>query len=109
MQATDTIAFELAAALDAYEEQLAAVRRSRSPLAVAQLQRRVHRVCRSCLGLPQLAAATVAFVLSHHGVLADLMCDGRAPPAQSRLQALDQCIVSLRRQCRELFLAPHLH
>jgi hypothetical protein len=111
MQAPDITAFELAASLDAYEEQLAVVRRAGSPLAVAQLQKSVHRVCRSCMGLPQLAVASVAFLLAHHGFLADLMREGGgagAPSTQLAMQALDQCVRSLHRQCRELLVAPPL-
>lgn len=112
MHATDTLAFELAAALDAYEEQLAAVRRRPTADAAAQLQRRLHRVCHSCPGLPQLAAATVALMLAHHGLLSDLMRDGRSertPSVQPSMQALEQSVRSLQRQCREMFLAPYLH
>lgn len=112
MQPPDILAFELAAALDAYEEQLAALASTGRLIGVAQLQRTLHQVSQSCVGLPQLAGATVDLVLSHHGFVADLMRDGGsggAPASEESVQALEHCVRSLQRQCRQMFVAPHLH
>lgn len=111
MHAPDTLAFELAAALDAYEEQLALLRSAPTAAAAAQLQRKLHRVCHGCGGLPQLAAAAVALMLAHHGLLADLMRDDRnesARPLRPCFLAVEQSVRVLQRHCREMFLAPYL-
>ncbi len=111
MHAPDILAFELAAALDSYEEQLAAAPRLPTADAAAQLQRRLHGICHCCMGLPQLASASVALMLAHHGLLADLMRDDRvegSPSVHLRLHALERVVGELQRQCRAMFLAPYL-
>lgn len=113
MQCTEAVAFEAAAALEAYEDQLLAMRRSGvHPQGVARVQGELRRVCGCCLRLPQLAGASVALLLAHHRLLAELArrgADGAAAPAAARLQEVEQCLATLHRACRELFLAPHLH
>lgn len=113
MQCTDALAFEAAAALEAYEEQLLAMRGpGAAPRGAALIQRELTRVCGCCLRLPQLAGASVGLMIAHHRLLADLASrgeDGRTAPGAARLQEVEQCLAILQRSCRELFLAPHLH
>ena len=111
MQGTDTIAFEAAAALDAYEEQLASLRRpGASPGRVASMQVELRRICSLCLVLPQLSASSLALLLAHHRLLAVLAgsTPGLAAEHRASFDAVEQCVRGLRRQCSELFRAPHL-
>lgn len=112
MQCTEAVAFEAAAALDAYEDQLLALRLGPHPQGVARIQRELRRACSCCLRLPQLSGASVALLLAHHRLLADLTRRGedRAGAAGAAgLRDVEQCLATLQRACRELFLAPHLH
>lgn len=109
MQCTDTLAFEAAAALAAYEEQLDTLQRSGPhPRSVAAIQGALGHLCNRCLRLPQLSGAGISLLLAHHRMLAELARGPVAAPAAG-LQELERCIRTLRRACRELFLAPHLH
>jgi hypothetical protein len=112
MHCTDAIAFEAAAALDAYEEQLLTVRRTGpDPHRFVRLQVALRRVCNCCLHWPQLSAPSIALLLAHHGLLAELarMGEGRAADASpASMEAVEQCVAMLQRRCRELLLAPHL-
>lgn len=113
MQCTEAVAFEAAAALEAYEHQLLAMRRpGAQPRRIATIQRELRRVCGCCLRLPQLSGASLALLLAHHRLLAELArsdADQAVRPAAAALQEVEQCVVILQRACRELFLAPHLH
>ena len=111
MRCTDALAFEAAAALDAYEEHLLTLRRhGAQPWRIALFHRQLRRVCSCCLGLPQVSGASVALLLAHHRWLAELCAEGRlADAAAPSLVAVEQCLGSLQRACRELFVAPHLH
>lgn len=112
-QRKDAIGFEAAAALDAYEEQLHAMRglgvQARQ---VARLQGELRRVCRCCLRIPQLSGPGIDLLLAHHRLLAELARCGEewlADPVAPGVEAVERCLANLRRACRELFLAPHLH
>ena len=111
MQTTDAMAFEAAAALDAYEEQLMDLRSWLADRRIACVQLELRRVCGHCMGLPQLSGATMALLLAHHRLLAELASrnvpQSDAPPAA--LADVQDCVIALRRQCRELFVAPRLH
>lgn len=113
MQCTEAFAFEAAAALDAYEEQLLAIRHhGADPLAVARIQKALRQACGCCLRLPQLAGPSVSLLLAHHRLFAQLAprageCAG--VPATIGFDEVEGCIASLHRACRDLFLAPHLH
>lgn len=113
MQCTAVVAFEAAAALDAYEDQLSAMRRPGARAArIPMLQAELRRVCYCCLGLPQLSVASVALLLAHHRLVADMTQPERDPaaaPAAASLRDVEQCLATLQRACRDLFLAPHLH
>lgn len=113
MQCTEAVAFKAAAALEAYEDGLLAMRRSGvHPQAVARVQKELRRVCSCCLRLPQLSGASVALLLAHHRLLARLARRGEnaaVAPGAALLQEVEQCLATLRRACRQLFLAPHLH
>jgi hypothetical protein len=112
MQPTDAIAFEAAAALDAYEEQLLTVRRiGAHPHQLASTQMELRRVCNCCLRLPQLSGPGLALLLAHHRLLAEWASghkEGVVDAASPSLATVEQCLASLQRRCRELFLAPHL-
>lgn len=109
----NAMAFEAAAALEAYEDQLAATRRlGAHPARIAVLQRELRRVCGCCLRLPQLSVGSVALLLAHHRLLAELARPDREPaaaPVAALRRDVEQCVATLQRACRELFLAPHLH
>jgi hypothetical protein len=112
MQCTEAVAFEAAAALDAYEDQLFAMRRlGANQLRIATIQKEMKRVCSCCHRLPQLSGASIALLLAHHRLLAKLASTGEdnagLPAAGS--QEVEQCVLTLQRACRELFLAPRLH
>jgi hypothetical protein len=109
----DALAFEAAAALDAYEEQLASLRRTGpDPECIAALQRELHRVCSRSPRLPQLQSACVALLLAHHRLLAEL-ADGNSQAGSERASTVrrihEESLQLLRRECRMLFLAAHLH
>lgn len=112
VQGTDAIAFEAAAALETYEEQLAALRCARTgPGGIASMQTALRRICGVCLCLPQLSTATLAVLLAHHRLLADLARAGMSPAAgwcSASFDAVEQSVRVLQRKCRELFLAPQL-
>lgn len=113
MQCTEAVAFEAAAALEAYEDQLLALRAPGvDPRRIAAVQRELRRVCSCCLRLPQLSGASIALLLAHHRLLAELARAGehraRHAPAAG-LREVEQCVAALQRACRELFLAPHRH
>lgn len=107
----DTAAFEATAALEAYEDQLRALRRCGARESViAPLHEALRRVSANCLRLPQLSGPSLALLLAHHRLLADLSHAGGAAaraPSGARLLELEQCMGTLRRACRELFLARH--
>lgn len=113
MQCAETVAFEAAAALEAYDEQLLAMRElGFDPRRVALIQRELRRVCSCSLRLPQLSGPSLALLLAHHRLLADLARSGEGEAGTSEpaeLQEVEQCVVTLYRACRELFLATHLH
>ncbi len=113
MQGTEAIAFEAAAALEDYEAHLLAMHRPGArPRSVATFQKELSRVRSCCLRLPQLSGASVALLLAHHKLLAELARgDGDKALALRavELQRVEQCVVALQRACRELFLARHLH
>jgi hypothetical protein len=107
----DAIAFETAAALEVYEEQLILLqRRVEEPGQIAALESAVCRACRCALRLPQLAGASVALLLAHHRLLAELARGPRAEEAcSSTVRSVEACVHVLLRECRLLFLARHLH
>ena len=111
-QCNDAVAFEAAAALDAYGMQLASVRRDGMHAhRLASLQAALARVCSCCLGLPSLSAPAIALLLAHHRVLAELgqsEAAMHAPASQPGLHAIEQCVAHLQLLCRKLFLAAHL-
>jgi hypothetical protein len=113
MQCADAAGFQVAAALEAYEEQLVGVcRESGDPARTGRLQAALRKVCSCCLGLPQLSAAALALLIAHHRFLADLSRSGGDPAAPApacSLRIVEQCVQFLKRHCREMFLAPHLH
>lgn len=112
MQCTDAIAFEAAAALDAYEARLLTLRcAGTDPHAIASLQADLKRVCGCCLRLPQLSGASVALLLAHHRLLAELtrpVVDGDKGGLTPGFRAVEQCVGLLQRGFRRLFLSPHL-
>lgn len=112
MQCTDAMAFEAAAALDAYDEQLLELRRTGpQPGRVHLLQQQLARVCSCCMPLPQLLAPSIALLLAHRRYVAEMAGLGqgcRRGAASPGLEAVTQCIGLLQRRCRELFLAAHL-
>ncbi|QJW85380.1 hypothetical protein HK414_24450 [Ramlibacter terrae] len=61
--------------------------------------------------MPQLSVASVALLLAHHRLLADLAFSEAQPPRvpECNTREVEQCLADLRRACRELFLSPHLH
>src|SRR5690606_33173792 len=99
MQSSEAVAFEAAAALEAYEDQLLALRRlGAHPQRIAIAQRELRRACGSCLRLPQLAGASVALLLAHHRLLAELARQGEhlaAAPAAVRLEEVERCVSTL--------------
>ena len=107
------IAFEAAAALDAYEEGLLRLRQSRAePALLAHAGTDLHRVCGCCIHLPQLSVGCVTLLLSHYRLMRRLAGgSGALAEAEGRtaLEAHQRCIAALRRSCRELLLAPRLH
>jgi hypothetical protein len=109
----DAIAFEAAAALDAYEERVLRLRQARAePALLAHAGSDLHRVCGCCIHLPQLSVGCVTLLLSHYRLMRRLAGGNGALPAADRSQALEahqRCIAALRRSCRELLLAPRLH
>lgn len=111
MQCTDTIAFEAAAALDAYGEHLAGLHGgSAAPARIASMQQELRRICSCCARVPELSGPSIALLLAHHRLLADL---ARHPDPDARedaasMLAVDQCLALLQRRCREMLLAPHL-
>lgn len=111
MQCTDAIAFEAAAALDSYGEQLAGLRgEMAAPARIASMQQELRRVCGCCARVPELSGPSIALLLAHHRLLADLARHPE-PDAQedaASMGAVDQCLALLQRRCRELLLAPHL-
>lgn len=113
MQCTEAVAFEAAAALEAYEDQLLAMRElGVHPRRVAMIQRELGRVSSCSLRLPQLSGPSLALLLAHHRLLAALARSGEGGTGACEpagLQEVEQCVVTLHRACRELFLAPHLH
>lgn len=113
MQCTEAIAFEAAAALENYEAHLLSIHRlGGRPRNVATFQKELSRVRSCCLRLPQLSGASVALLLAHHKLLAELARgDGDKSLAlrAAELQKVEKCVVTLQRACRELFLARHLH
>ena len=108
----DAIAFEAAAALDAYEERLLRLQQVKAePALLADGAAELHRACSCCIYLPQLSVACVALLLSHYRLMGRLSGGGAAlalADAATALQAHQHCIAALRRSCRELFLAPGL-
>lgn len=110
---TDAIAFEAAAALDAYEAELALLaRRGAHASELACADAAVRRACSWCMRLPQLSVASLALLLSHYGILSELSRRGPAGGAAAplvQMQAHQACIRRLRRQCRELFVSARLH
>ena len=108
-QSTGAMAFEATAALDRYEEQLAALRRQGAAAeTVVRAQAELHRICDVCLHLPRLSSAALDLLLSHHRLLAEL-ARGQGAPARASQDSVDRCIALLRRECRGLFVAAHLH
>jgi hypothetical protein len=96
MQCSDALAFEAAAALEAYEERLLALRGVGTHLRnVAEVQRELGRVCNCCLRLPQLAGASVDLLLAHHKLLADLARAGKGPSdaiGGAGLEEVQRCV-----------------
>ena len=73
MLCTDACAFEAAAALDGYEARLAFLSRARAhPAELARADAEIRKVCTACAALPQLSVASVALLLSHYRLLAEL-------------------------------------
>ncbi|HEY0823493.1 MAG TPA: hypothetical protein VGD76_06870 [Ramlibacter sp.] len=112
VRGTDAIAFEAAAALDAYEEQLTQLRRhGADPGRIGAMQAALRRAGSLCLRLPHLSGASLALLLSHHRLLADLARagdDARLAATAPSLEPVEECVRDLQRLCRELFLASHL-
>lgn len=113
MPSADALAFQAAAALDAYKEQLASLRRwGPDPDGIAALQRELRRVCSRFSRLPQLQSARVALLLVHLRLLAEL---ARGSPQAGRDgestagRVHEESLQMLRRECRALLLAAHLH
>lgn len=113
MQCTEAVAFEAAAALETYEDRLLAVRElGADPQHVALVQRDLRRVCSCCMRLPGLSGPSLALLLAHHRLLAALArCgeDGAQAAETAGLREVQDCVATLHRACRGLFLAPHLH
>ncbi len=113
MSCADAIGFQAAAALEAYEEDLAGLlARGADAAAMARLQLRLRQACTCCLPLPQLSASAVALMLAHHRFLADFCRSGgnaAQPEAARSLRTLEHCAAVLKGGCRELFVAAHLH
>ena len=113
MHCTETAAFEASAALDAYEEQLLTSRvMGASPHRLALMQTKLRRACACCVLLPQLSAASIALLLAHHQLLAELARPAGGTSEErgsTTVKAVEQCVANLQRGCRHLFLAPHLH
>ena len=113
MECTDALGFQAAAALEAYEELLPGVcRPDADPGRTGLLQLALRRVCTCCLGSAQLSGAALGLLLAHHALLSELTRSGGdlsdAAAAQA-LRRVEECVHVLKRACRELFLAPHLH
>lgn len=110
MQSIEAMAFEATAALDRYEEQLAFLVEGDRADSVPRAQAELRRLSDLCLRLPQLASSSLALLLAHHRLLAEMARDEGPPPrALACMDAVEECIRVLRRQCRELFVAAHLH
>ncbi|MBC5785444.1 hypothetical protein H8N03_21025 [Ramlibacter sp. USB13] len=106
----DTIAFEAAAALDAYEARMARMARGvATPADLALAAGDLHRLCARCMHLPRVSASCIGLLLSHYRLLASLAGADDACLAPSLRRAHQACIERLRQECREFFLAPHLH
>ncbi|MEJ8838822.1 hypothetical protein [Ramlibacter sp. AN1133] len=112
MHCAHAIAFEAAAALDQYESDLAFLRDGDAQACdFARADAEVRAACSRCMRLPQLCVDAIALLLSHHRLLAELGRPGEARARHAplaRLQSHQRCIARLRRQCRKLFIAPHL-
>lgn len=107
----DAVAFQAAVALESYEEHLlCACEDGCRLLEMAEAESDLQQLRSTCTRLPQLRAPLLELLISHSRLLAQ----GAAPEAglpagiPGGLQQHRECISSLRRRCRELFVAPHL-
>lgn len=108
----DAVAFQAAAALESYEEHLlCACEDGCRLLELTVAESDLQHLRSTCTRLPQLRAPLLELLLSHSRLLAQ----GAAPDCahvrtalEAGLQQHRECISSLRRHCRELFVAPHL-